>query len=126
MGVKEMAQSGKAAHPTPLEKKSADERSVYVGNVDYATTPEELQQLFAQCGIIERVTILTDAYTKQPKGYAYIEFKEKSSVVNALELNETLLHNRQIKVVTKRSNVSLPTLLTPRILQNEIQIIGRI
>merc|ERR1712137_1306045 len=90
--VKEMAQSGKAAHPTPLEKKSADERSVYVGNVDYATTPEELQQLFAQCGIIERVTILTDAYTKQPKGYAYIE------------LNEKLLHNRQIKVVTKRSN----------------------
>ena len=35
-------------------------RSIYIGNVDYACTPEELQQHFQQCGTVNRVTILTD------------------------------------------------------------------
>ena len=35
-------------------------RSIYIGSVDYACTPEELQQHFQQCGTVNRVTILTD------------------------------------------------------------------
>merc|ERR1712100_68968 len=102
--VQEISGQGKTTALTPLEKKSTDERSVYVGNVDYTTTPEELQSLFLPCGIIERVTILSDPFTKRPKGYAYVEFRDKSAIPNALELNESLLHSRPIKVVTKRTN----------------------
>ena len=46
----------------------ADGRSVYVGNVDYTTTPEELQNHFKSCGSINRVTILCDKFTGHPKG----------------------------------------------------------
>ena len=42
-------------------------RSIYVGNVEYATTPEELQQLFQSCGTVNRVTILSDKF-ENPKG----------------------------------------------------------
>ena len=45
------------------DKKEADGRSVYVGNVDYGSTPEELQEHFNSCGTINRITILCDKYT---------------------------------------------------------------
>lgn len=65
--------------------------------VDYACTPEEVQQHFQSCGTVNRVTILTDKFG-QPKGFAYVEFVEIDAVQNALILNETELHGRQLKV----------------------------
>jgi histone H3/H4 len=47
-------------------KEEVDARSVFVGNVDYACTPEEVQQHFQTCGTVHRVTILTDKFG-QPK-----------------------------------------------------------
>ncbi|XP_051122910.1 polyadenylate-binding protein 1-like [Andrographis paniculata] len=86
------------------EKEEVDSRSIYVGNVDYACTPEEVQQHFQSCGTVNRVTILTDKYG-QPKGFAYVEFVEAEAVQNATLLNETELHGRQIKVSPKRTNI---------------------
>ena len=67
--------------------------------VDYACTPEEVQQHFQSCGTVNRVTILTDKFG-QPKGFAYVEFVELESVQNSLLLNESELHGRQLKVLT--------------------------
>ncbi|WVY97472.1 hypothetical protein V8G54_029623 [Vigna mungo] len=72
--------------------------------VDYACTPEEVQQHFQSCGTVNRVTILTDKFG-QPKGFAYVEFVEIDAVQNALLLNESELHGRQLKVSAKRTNV---------------------
>ncbi len=49
-------------------KEDVDSRSIYVGNVDYSATPEEIQAHFATCGTINRVTILCDKFTGHPKG----------------------------------------------------------
>lgn len=89
---------------TQAEKEELDSRSIYVGNVDYACTPEEVQQHFQSCGTVNRVTILTDKFG-QPKGFAYVEFVEVEAVQNALLLNESELHGRQLKVSAKRTNV---------------------
>ena len=51
------------------DKEEIDARSVFVGNVDYAASPEEIQAHFQSCGSINRVTILLDKFTGQPKGY---------------------------------------------------------
>nr|GEW27063.1 polyadenylate-binding protein 2-like [Tanacetum cinerariifolium] len=72
--------------------------------VDYACTPEEVQQHFQSCGTVNRVTILTDKFG-QPKGFAYVEFVELEAVQNAVLLNESELHGRQLKVAAKRTNV---------------------
>ncbi|KAK8967002.1 hypothetical protein KSP40_PGU013916 [Platanthera guangdongensis] len=72
--------------------------------VDYACTPEEVQQHFQSCGTVNRVTILTDKFG-QPKGFAYVEFVEIEAVQNSLLLNESELHGRQLKVSAKRTNV---------------------
>ncbi|KAJ8752647.1 hypothetical protein K2173_005536 [Erythroxylum novogranatense] len=89
---------------TQAEKEEVDSRSIYVGNVDYACTPEEVQQHFQSCGTVNRVTILTDKFG-QPKGFAYVEFVEVDAVQNALLLNESELHGRQLKVSAKRTNI---------------------
>ncbi|CAA7021467.1 unnamed protein product [Microthlaspi erraticum] len=100
MGAGQDPSSGISA----AEKEEVDARSIYVGNVDYACTPEEVQQHFQSCGTVNRVTILTDKFG-QPKGFAYVEFVEVEAVQNSLILNESELHGRQIKVSAKRTNV---------------------
>jgi len=85
-------------------REEADARSVFVGNVDYSCTPEEVQQHFQSCGTVNRVTILTDKFG-QPKGFAYVEFLEVEAVQNAILLSESELHNRPLKVTAKRTNV---------------------
>ena len=49
-------------------KTDIDSRSIFVGNVDYSASPEEIQAHFQSCGSINRVTILLDKFTGQPKG----------------------------------------------------------
>ncbi|GFR27509.1 polyadenylate-binding protein 2, partial [Trichonephila clavata] len=94
----------KMAHSTPgllalspEEKMEIDSRSIYVGNVDYGATAEELEQHFHGCGSINRVTIQCDKYSGHPKGFAYIEFADKDSVSTSTALDESLFRGRQIK-----------------------------
>lgn len=86
------------------EKGEVDSRSVYVGNVDYSATAEELEAHFHGCGSINRVTILCNKFTGHPKGYAYVEFSEKDAVKMAETLDESLFKGRPIKVTPKRTN----------------------
>ncbi|KAG6498549.1 hypothetical protein ZIOFF_038269 [Zingiber officinale] len=72
--------------------------------VDYACTPEEVQQHFQSCGTVNRVTILIDR-NGQPKGFAYVEFLEVEAIQEAFRLHESELHGRPIKVAAKRTNV---------------------
>lgn len=86
------------------DKMEIDNRSIYVGNVDYGATAEELEAHFHGCGAINRVTILCNKADGHPKGFAYIEFSSKDFVETALAMNDTLFRGRQIKVLAKRTN----------------------
>lgn len=56
------------AQETSDSKDDIDSRSIFVGNVDYSASPEEVQAHFQSCGSINRVTILLDKFTGHPKG----------------------------------------------------------
>jgi len=86
------------------ESPSSDKRSIYIGQVDYGTTPEELVAHFSSCGVVERVTIACDKFSGRPKGYAYLEFQDDSSIENALKLDGSKFRERDLKVKTKRKN----------------------
>ncbi|XP_017577756.1 embryonic polyadenylate-binding protein 2 isoform X1 [Pygocentrus nattereri] len=98
-------QAGLFYSMTHEERMDADNRSVYVGNVDYGTTADELEIHFNGCGHVNRVTILCDKFTGHPKGFAYIEFSDRESVRTAMALDETLFRGRLIKVLPKRTNM---------------------
>jgi polyadenylate-binding protein 2 len=53
---------------TAAQQQKIEACSVYVGQVDYSTTPDELVAHFGPCGTIERVTIVCDKFTGKPKG----------------------------------------------------------
>ena len=55
-------------HEMRESKEDVDARSVFVGNVDYGASPEEIQAHFQSIGSINRVTILLDKFTGHPKG----------------------------------------------------------
>uniref|UniRef100_A0A8D2IZL6 PABPN1 like, cytoplasmic n=1 Tax=Varanus komodoensis TaxID=61221 RepID=A0A8D2IZL6_VARKO len=90
---------------TAEEKIEVDQRSIYVGNVDYGGSAEELEAHFSACGQINRVTILCDKFSGHPKGYAYIEFADGASVKAAVRLDESTFRGRAIKVLPKRTNM---------------------
>ncbi|KAM6942684.1 embryonic polyadenylate-binding protein 2 [Xenentodon cancila] len=98
-------QPGPFYNMTPEERIEADNRSVYVGNVDYGATADELEIHFNGCGPVNRVTILCDRFSGHPKGFAYIEFSDQSSVQSAVGLHETLFRGRVLKVLPKRTNM---------------------
>ncbi|KAF9221901.1 RNA-binding domain-containing protein [Gyrodon lividus] len=90
---------------TEEDRAIADGRSIFVGNVDYSATPEEIQGHFQACGTINRVTILCDKFTGHPKGFAYVEFAEPEFIDAALAMDSSLFRGRLIKVTAKRTNV---------------------
>lgn len=91
---------------TDEEKRDIDSRSVYIGNVDYATDPAELQQHFASAGVVQRVTILINKFTGQPKGFAYLEFLDVDAVNKAVAtLDGSVFRERELKVSAKRTNI---------------------
>lgn len=63
------AQITEQNHDSREDKEDVDGRSIFVGNVDYGATPEEIQSHFQPCGSINRVTILLDKFSGHPKGF---------------------------------------------------------
>ncbi|ROL46263.1 Polyadenylate-binding protein 2-B [Anabarilius grahami] len=93
-------QAGLFFSMTHEERIDSDRRSIYVGNVDYGATADELEMYFNGCGHVNRVTIPYNRFTGHPKGFAYIEFSERESVRTAMTLDETLFRGRVIKEET--------------------------
>ena len=69
-----------------------------MGNVDYGSTAEQLEQQFSRCGQVNRVTILCNKFDGSPKGFAYIEFVDQSAVPVALMMDQTMFRGRMLKV----------------------------
>ena len=97
----------KETNITEEEKKlESNNRSVFVNNVEYKATPEELKNHFSDWGEILRITIKCNKVTGKPKGHAYIEFENEESTDKAIELcNNSMFMGRQLKVIKKRLNL---------------------
>ncbi len=73
--------------------------NIFVGNLNYQTTEKQLEHLFAAFGEVKSVKIVTDNYTKRPRGFAFVEMPEKTDADKAIEqLNNSSLHMQSIVV----------------------------
>eukprot|EP00347_Sterkiella_histriomuscorum_P003671 403363390 len=98
------ATSTKPKYLTPEEEELTLARSIFIKNVDYKTTKNDLEDHFKECGQITRCTIATDKHSGQPLGHAYIEFATLEGAQRSKLLNESLFKGRQITVQPKRKN----------------------
>src|ERR1700690_1280411 len=72
---------------------------LYVGNLAYAVTNEDLMELFAQVGTVEKAVVVTDKFSGQSRGFGFVEMADQDGATKAIEtLNETDLKGRRIKI----------------------------
>ena len=72
---------------------------IYVGNLSYEITEEDLRQEFVAFGEITSVSIITDKYSGRPKGFGFVEMASKAEAEAAITgLNGKTLKERTIMV----------------------------
>ena len=74
-------------------------RKLYVGNLPYSVEQDALQEMFAACGTVDSVNIITDRDTGQSKGFGFVEMSSDSEAQKAIqELNGTNMGGRDMRV----------------------------
>ncbi len=72
---------------------------LYVGNLAYAVTSDDLQELFSQAGKVESVAVISDKFSGQSKGFGFVEMASGGDAANAIKtFDGTELKGRNIKV----------------------------
>jgi len=72
---------------------------IYVGNMSYSTTEEELRGLFAQYGEVVSVNVVYDRATERPRGFAFVEMNTAESAESAIAaLDGKEFGGRQLRV----------------------------
>jgi RNA recognition motif-containing protein len=75
------------------------ETKIYVGNLSYDTTEDDIRSLFAQAGTVTSVALIKDRDTGQSKGFAFVEMSNQSEAEKAIQtFNGYTLGNRPLKV----------------------------
>lgn len=74
-------------------------KKLYVGNLAFQTTSQDLQQLFAQAGTVESASVIEDRDTGQSKGFAFVEMSTEDEAAAAIEqFNGREVAGRTLKV----------------------------
>jgi RNA recognition motif-containing protein len=74
-------------------------KKLYVGNLAFQTTSQDLQELFAQAGTVESASVIEDRDTGQSKGFAFVEMSSEEEAAAAIEqFNGRELAGRMLKV----------------------------
>ncbi|HEC98289.1 MAG TPA: RNA-binding protein [Nitrospirae bacterium] len=73
--------------------------NIYVGNLPYNVTEDELKELFSEFGEVTTVNIITDKFSGQSKGFGFVEMTNDSEAEEAIKaLDGSELKGRNIKV----------------------------
>ena len=84
--------------------------NIYIGNLSYGVTDQELQELFAQFGSVTECKIITDRDTGRSKGFGFVEMANQAEGEEAIkQLDGKEINGRNIKV-----NVTKPREERPR------------
>jgi RNA recognition motif-containing protein len=73
--------------------------NIYIGNMSYEVTEEDLQQAFEAFGQVESVNIIKDKFSGRSKGFGFVEMPDKANAQSAInELNGKELKGRTLNV----------------------------
>ena len=73
--------------------------NIYIGNLSFDTTEDQLRQAFEDFGEVSTVNVITDKYSGKPKGFGFVEMSVKDDAVEAISgLNGQDLNGRTLNV----------------------------
>ncbi|KAI8353263.1 hypothetical protein EDC96DRAFT_517375 [Choanephora cucurbitarum] len=96
--VPQEGSTGEKKNNKRSKKEDQNRYIIFVGNLPYTTTKEELEKHFESAGKIRSVRLLTDKATGKPKGFAFMEFENSKDLNKALAFHHTFFKKRQINV----------------------------
>ncbi|HEY2106846.1 MAG TPA: RNA-binding protein, partial [Candidatus Binataceae bacterium] len=77
---------------------------LYIGNLSYSATTEDLEALFSRVGKVESAAVVADKFSGRSKGFGFVEMADSNDAIAAIEsLNESEFQGRRIKVAEARS-----------------------
>lgn len=77
---------------------------LYIGNLAYSATSEDLEALFSRIGKVESAAVVTDKFSGRSKGFGFVEMPDSNEAANAIEsLNDSEFQGRRIKVAEARA-----------------------
>ena len=80
--------------------------NIYISNLSYQITDEDLKDLFAEYGEVSSAKVITDKYTGKSRGFGFVEMPEESQAKQAIqELNNAEVDGRNISVSVARLQV---------------------
>ena len=86
-------ESTRSEQDNPLSSK------LYVGNLSFDSTEDDLRELFGRHGTVDSVAVITDRETGRPRGFAFVEMSESSAAQDAIRaLDGNDFAGRNIKV----------------------------
>lgn len=86
------------------------ESKLYVGNLSYNTSEDDLRQLFSQAGEIKEVTLIMDRDTRRPKGFGFVEMVTQADAEKAIRMfNDHELDGRRMTVNIARPREERPS-----------------
>lgn len=73
--------------------------NIFVGNLSFQATENEIHSAFSQYGIVGKVNVVTDRESGQPRGFAFVEMTNREEAQAAIDrLNGSDLHGRALNV----------------------------
>jgi len=83
--------------------------NIYVGNLSYDTSENDLRNVFGEHGEVSKVNVIMDKMTGKSKGFAFVEMDNDSDGQNAIDtLNNADLNGRNLKVNLARPREERP------------------
>jgi len=83
--------------------------NIYIGNLAYGVSEDELRQMFSQFGEVASVNLIKDKFSGQSKGFAFVEMPNNAEADAAIKgLNEKPIKGRAVKVNQARPRAERP------------------
>lgn len=83
--------------------------NIFVGSLSYKTTEEDLHAAFSEFGVVDRVSVVRDRVTGQPRGFAFVEMPNRDEAARAIEnMNGREMNGWKINVNEARPREDRP------------------
>jgi len=84
-------------------------KNIYVGNLSYSATEDQVRSMFEAYGPVDRVSIVTDRDTGQPRGFAFVEMPDDDAAGKAMDaLNGMNMDGRNLTVNEAKPKADRP------------------
>jgi len=72
--------------------------NIYVGNLPFSVTEDELREMFGQFGEVQTVKLITDRETGRPRGFGFVEMDDEGAEAAIKALNDTEMGGRNLRI----------------------------